>query len=67
LGGGITYLDEQRVAFTIGLWGKNSKQKGLDQVLKTVSTGQDRGVTTDLKGFMVKLFAIGSKDKLRVP
>jgi len=60
LGGGITYLDEQRFDFIIGLWGQNARQTGLDQVLKTVSIGKDRGVTTYLKVLMVKQFPIGS-------
>jgi len=34
---------------------------------KKVSTGQDKGVTTDLKGLMVKWFPIRSREKLRVP
>jgi len=61
------HLDEKRVVFAIGLWGQNVRQTGLDQVLKTVYTWQDRGVTTDLKGLMVKWFPIGSRKQLRVP
>ena len=46
---GITYLDEKRGAFYHWAIGSNIKQTRLDQVLKTVSIGQDNIASSDLK------------------